>query len=107
MEDAKTSTIELVRTSQFANAGRAYSICIDGAKVGSVRDGQTSEFPVSPGTHSAQARIDWCRSRPLEVEVAEGEKVSLEVGCNSRGWRLLLQTFYVLWPYAYLYVRAI
>jgi hypothetical protein len=51
---------------------RAYTILVDGAEVGDIRQLNEVLVPVAPGRHSVQFRVDWCRSPSVDIEVAEG-----------------------------------
>jgi hypothetical protein len=56
------------------------AVDIDGNPAGLVWSRQTSEFPVKPGSHSAQvlwARAHHIRSRTITVDVGSGEIVDL------------------------------
>jgi hypothetical protein len=44
---------------------RAYKVLIDGAEIGRIRDGETRDFPVSPGQHTVRVKIDWTGSEEL------------------------------------------
>ena len=100
------ATLRITRTSQYANKLRAYSIFLDGARVGKIKDGETVTYPLSPGSHTVQARIDWCRTKPVEITVKPGQDIPLEVGCYAGGWRLLLALFDAIWPGRWLYLKA-
>lgn len=96
--------IRITRTSQYANKFRAYSIRIDGVKTGKIKDGETFTHAVAPGKHIVQARIDWCRTKPIQVAVESGGQVNLEVGCYTAGWRLVFALFDVIWPGRWLFL---
>ena len=52
------------------------------------------------------AKIDWCSSNMLQVEVKEGAIYELEVGSNLTGWRILLVMIYITVLCSdYLYLR--
>jgi len=84
---------------------RAYKIYIDGVHRGDIRVGETKEFPVSDGFHTVQAKIDWCGSNKLDVEVRDSV-VALEVGSfaefHSQSHAILYLTFK---RYEYLWLR--
>ena len=70
------------RPTPWVDRARAYKVAIDGERMGSVGFGQEQVFEVAPGRHQVQLHIDWCRSRPVEVDVAEGAEVRL--ACSGR-----------------------
>ncbi|WP_026809509.1 hypothetical protein [Arenibacter latericius] len=63
--------IIIERKSEWNNKARDFEIYLDGEKVGSIRDGNTLEIEVEPGRHQLIAKIDWCRSNVLEIELNE------------------------------------
>jgi len=71
--------IYIHRSSEWANAARNMSIYIDDKKVGSVQNGMAADFDVEPGTHTLEARIDWCSSQKVEFTLAEGEHQKFEL----------------------------
>lgn len=94
------------RPTQLADSLRAYRLFIDGVFVGEINTGSEVEFEVSAGLHEVIARIDWCSSNRLEVDIPERSVRSLEVGSNLGGWRLIFGLLYVLFlPSHYLYLR--
>ena len=101
------ATLLITRTSQYANKLRAYSILIDDTKAGKIKDGETVTHSLSPGSHTVQARIDWCRTKPVEITVEPGQEIHFKVGCyGGFGWRLLLALFDVIWPGRWLFLEA-
>jgi hypothetical protein len=66
-----TATLEVHRSQEDdRDRGRAYWIKIDGKRVGKLRRGETAKYPVAPGPHTVQARIDWTGSPVLPVDVS-------------------------------------
>lgn len=71
------------RKGQFNAALRDCAILIDGEKVGVVGNGKTFEVDVTPGVHNVQSRMDWVKSKPLDVNVgANGATLELSL-CNA------------------------
>ncbi|MFD6420687.1 hypothetical protein [Streptomyces sp. NPDC060198] len=56
---------------------RRYHVYVDGKRVGSVRPGEVCSVPTPAGTHTVQVKISWCSSPVLSVEVAPGQRKSL------------------------------
>ena len=75
--------IRITRENKINDALRAYKIYIDGTYRGDIRKDETKEFEVENGSHEVVAKIDWCRSNELCVDV-NNSIVELEVG-NSKG----------------------
>ncbi len=58
-----TQRVQLIRESRlWRDRFRPYDVLIDDVTLGSVRNGDTSEFVVSPGEHSIRLKVDWCGS---------------------------------------------
>ncbi len=74
------TSIRIKRSSEYINAIRVYEVLIDGILVGSIRNGECKEFSVSDGRHVVVAKIDWCSSPEVIVDVDEGQAVELTVG---------------------------
>lgn len=74
------ATIKIQRTSEYNNKLRDFSIYVDGNKVGTIADGEVKEFTTTPGTHVVTAKIDWCSSQNVSVEVEDHKAAALEVG---------------------------
>ena len=102
---ATASIVSIARTSQWANRLRSVKVIIDGEVVGSVGDGETRDFTVSPGEHQVAAKLDWYRSRPVTVMVGPGEKAKLVCGCYAEGWKLLIAIPLSVIPGMWLYLR--
>ena len=61
---------------------RAYSVVLDGHKIGSIRRGEAQSFSARPGDHEIWVAIDWCRSPKLMMSLVGGESIDLE--CAGR-----------------------
>jgi len=98
--------IRVTRGSVFRDLIRAYKIFINDVYCGDIMDDETKEFAVANGRHTVCAKIDWCRSNVLYVEV-NNSIVELEVGNSMKGWRFLLMSFYMtIWKDKYLWLRV-
>lgn len=76
-------TIRISRVAgQYADKLRAYRVVIDGTAVGKVKAGEKQSFAVEAGRHVVQLRLDWGRSRKLEVDVVDAGEVELQ--CQAR-----------------------
>ena len=80
--DSATIHVER-RAGGYVDRGRAYTVLVDGAESGKVKHGEGVDVAVSPGTHEVQMKIDWTRSLPISVEVADGEQVRLSCAPNA------------------------
>ena len=97
--------IKIERNSEWNNKTREIGIYIDGEKVGTINDGETQDYAVENGKHEVYAKIDWCRSQKIELNVAENETTILKLtGFKYGTWFLLIilgiMLFYSLGKYA-------
>ena len=83
------------RHRAWADRLREYHVLIDNERVGTVRDGETSTYPVRAGLHQLQLRIDRNRSESLKVDVAAGDTVVLEARARNP----------LAYPYSMIYGR--
>ena len=84
------ATIKIKRKSHLMNMARNYKIFIDGEFVGKISNGATAEFPVTAGKHTVTAKIDWCSSPTVSVEVGTDETKRLTVGGFKYNWLIFL-----------------
>lgn len=61
------------RDSEWANRSRTFDLFLNGRKIGEIKDRQLLSFDIPEGNYELMARIDWCGSRPLKIEITEGE----------------------------------
>lgn len=81
--------LRVVRTSQFVNRWRPIQVCVDGREVGTVRNGETTDFVVDIGEHDVHAALDWVRSETVRIGCAAGTPTTLRLSSPLRGWKLL------------------
>ena len=72
--------INIQRTSEYNNRIRNYQIYIDNKKVGTIENGETKDFEIEEGKHIIEAKIDWCGSPKVAVDIKNGETKNLNVG---------------------------
>ena len=71
--------IRLTRGDAYTDKIRAYKIFIDDVHCGDINRNETKEFVVDDGIHVIYAKIDWCRSNKLCVNV-DNSTIELEIG---------------------------
>jgi hypothetical protein len=71
------------------NLMRDYRLFIDGQKIGSIGNAQTKDFEIPPGRHSVIAKIDWCSSPELSIEINDHDSKTLLVGA-LKIWRWII-----------------
>ncbi|MGD7428285.1 hypothetical protein [Ralstonia pseudosolanacearum] len=67
------STLIFQRTKGFQDAMRNYSILVDGHTVGEIGKDSEISISVDAGKHILEAKIDWGRSKPLEINIKDNE----------------------------------
>jgi hypothetical protein len=72
------ATIYVSRTGWYGLL-RSYKILVDGVVIASLWRGRTVAIEVEPGAHSVATKMDWVQSEPLEVVVAAGESVEIQI----------------------------
>ncbi|HXG08754.1 MAG TPA: hypothetical protein VNK04_03110 [Gemmataceae bacterium] len=101
------AAIRIRRPTQYADWLRKYRLFVDGVPVAEISRGSEVEIDVTPGWHEVLARIDWCSSGTLWIEVRQDEVCQLEVGSNIRGWRMFVGFVYAfILRSRYLYLRC-
>ena len=71
--------IRITRENSFADKLRAYKIFINDEYRGDINKNETKEFPLDKGNHVIYAKIDWCRSNELCIDVNDSNIVISEV----------------------------
>ena len=62
---------------------RAYTIEINGTKVGTINRGESHEFDVPPGQHEVRLKIDWCSSPAVTVDGESNTRLVCKPGSNA------------------------
>src|ERR1700674_479408 len=52
---------------------RSYKVLVDGAVVGTIRNGRTEDFAIPAGEHDVRIKLDWTGSTTLRFGVGAGE----------------------------------
>ena len=86
---AQGAVIYLHRPLQIENTARRYKIYVDGVKVAAIGNGKTIEIPVAVGEHRVKARLDWCSSPEVVVNVTAGQRAALAVGTVGPVYNML------------------
>jgi hypothetical protein len=100
--------IRIERNSEWNNKARAIGIYIDGEKVGTINDGEAQEYEVKNGEHEIYAKIDWCRSPKIALNINENETKTFKLGGFKYGtWILPIILGVVLFYYLGTYVLKV
>ena len=84
---AAEAKLQIVRHGGYADMLRSYKIVVNDEKVGSIARNSVLNFDVPSGRLKVEAHVDWGRSQPLLIDVAPGQKITVEV---SNHWGALL-----------------
>ena len=105
MDEFENGWISIARTSQYANMARKIDVFVDEIKVGNLGNGERKVFELEPGLHRVHAKIDWCMTPPVEVEIIAGETIDLYCGSEMKGLKILLSIAYLFSPDRWIYLR--
>ena len=89
------TTVLVRRSREWTNRLRGIRIILDGVEVGVVKNGEKQNFMVKPGTHTLQARIDWCSSKEVQFTIAEDQQLvySLHSFAFQKPYKLFIPLF--------------
>ncbi|GKX65669.1 hypothetical protein [Inconstantimicrobium mannanitabidum] len=96
--------IVVSRTSQYVNSMREYDIYIDNEKVDVINDGEKKIIEVSEGNHEIYIKIDWCKSKKLNMNLTEGQDINLKCGSEATGIKQVFALVYLFLPYKFVYL---
>jgi len=77
---------------RYRDAARSYKVLVDGNVAGRVKAGHDLAVSAEAGRHVVRLKVDYCRSRDVEVNVPDGGGVDLECRPNAGAWRVLWDT---------------
>jgi len=91
------TTLRLTRSNEYANRRRSIKILIDGKEAGKVDNGETKNFEVESGSHTVQAKIDWCSSRKVNFDISDNETrlFALNSFANGNILALFMTSYYI------------
>lgn len=67
------SKIIINRSNEFSNLLRSIEIHLGKTKIGEVGNGESKVFEVDPGKYILKAKIDWCTSNDIHIEVSSDD----------------------------------
>lgn len=86
-----TATIHLHRRLNVVQPLWVYTVEIDGSVVARLTVSQRQSLAVTPGRHRVQARALWWSSPALEVDVAPGATLTVEIGPDVKHlWNMIV-----------------
>lgn len=74
---------------------------VDGVEIGQIKNDETEEYSVEPGTHTIQCKVNWMSSEVTSFTFKEGAKTFLKVRSGLRfiGPLYVLMLIGVLFPF--------
>ena len=72
--------LTIARTSQYTNRFRSIDLYMDNKKFGSIKNGETKSFDITPGEHSFFAQADWVSSKPVALTFDANTTKQLKLG---------------------------
>lgn len=83
------ATLVISRPNWTFDGLRTYLILIDGALSRAIGSGQTVRIELPSGHHDVVAKVDWCRSKPLGIDMdSDGERY-VRIGSVIKWWYFL------------------
>ncbi|MBS1599619.1 MAG: hypothetical protein JST75_15445 [Bacteroidetes bacterium] len=82
--------IILTRPSAWMNRFRTYSVFIDDVHAGTIKNGSSEEFLLTPGTHSITCKIAWYSSPVFSISMEQDSVEYLLVKSGIRYYSLML-----------------
>lgn len=98
------SKITLFRTSQYVNDMREYDIYLDGQEINTISNGEIKTIEVSEGSHEIYLKIDWCKSKKININLTEGQEMKLKCGSKITGIRKFFALFYIFSTNIFVYL---
>ncbi len=98
------SKIIINRSSEFSNLLRSIDIYLGKTKIGELKNDESKEFEIEPGKHQLTAKIDWCRSEIIDLEIENNQTLRY----NLNGRNPLFVLYYITFgKNSYLKLKAI
>jgi len=79
MQSNRLGSLLVSRPNQNFAKLRAYSVLLDDTRIGRIKNGETAEFSVEPGSHYVQYKMGFSKSKPLQIQVHQGETAKLVI----------------------------
>jgi hypothetical protein len=94
--DPTMATLIISRPNWTFDGFRTYLILIDGALSQAISSGQTVRIELPPGHHDVVARVDWCRCKPLGIEMDPDGERYVRIGSVIKWWYFLFIPLFAL-----------
>ncbi|GEM_PF-385928 len=102
----QTGPLIIRRPNQYPDRIRRYRVYVDGSLVGTLKAREELALNLPTGEHEIVARIDWCGSNTLRVNIRAEEATEIEVSSNAMKGAGFLALYYVTFGHSkYLTLR--
>jgi hypothetical protein len=85
------STLKIQRLLQFQSLTRKVEIIVNGKTIGKLANGETRNFTVKYGTHHVFAKLDWCKSPELTIDIPVDSTKTLVVNFTKSIFNAMYQ----------------
>ena len=83
------ATFTIKRKKEYNNHLKDFKIFVDGHLIGTIANGEVKNFEVPSGKHRVIAKIDWCSSSEISIDVSDSKPTKLAVnGFKNGNWLL-------------------
>ncbi len=72
--------IVIVRSNEYMNRFRGFSLHLNGEKLGDIYNDEKEEFEIPEGEHELVAKIDWCSSSVINFNISGNDVQTFNVG---------------------------
>jgi hypothetical protein len=98
----ETGKLTIIRAKYFNDkmSGKGFNIFIDGKDVGKVPFDEAKSFELSEGEHKIYAKVNWCISKIIIVNIKPNETKEIELGLTNPVTRprfIITIIFAILW----------
>ena len=79
-EKMEKGKITIHRIDQFANRYRTINIFVDNTQVVKIKNNEIKTIELTSGEHIVAAKIDWCGSPDIHINIEGNKEIFLELG---------------------------
>jgi hypothetical protein len=82
-----SGVLTLVREpSKWRDVLRAYEVVVDNNVIAKIKSGEQLDLSLAVGRHVIYLKIDWCRSRAVDIDMRLGETIELHCKSGTVQW---------------------
>lgn len=91
MTQVSTDAALVIRRGKaYVDKARAYKVMVDGSELGRIKQKQEVVYPLAPGRHELQLKIDWASSPAEAFDVEPGQRAVFECMPNANARNALI-----------------